>query len=442
MTQHSIVFIVLDTVRRDRLSVYNDDIEFTDHLDAFADEAAVYENAVAQAPWTLPSHASMFTGAYPWEHGATQQNLYLETDSDLLAERFQDAGYRTMLASYNVYLSSDFGIVDGFDTVENFGADLVPDVVQRLWNRIIVSNRFAWLKRHINRAANRLFHSRFNEVANPAAVVDRSRAFIADAAADDANFFLFVNFMEAHEPYFPSESYRDRHAPDVAPDEIEQDPGRIISSGEGAYDALSTLYDASVDELDDAVGDLLAVIDDLDDEPIVIICADHGQLLGEDGMYGHQFSVAEELVHVPLLVRGPGIDAGRTAEQLELRQLYDAIPRWAGLTVAEPPVETADIALGGYAFPDLASKTLTAAARERYYQQLRFGRRNGKKLTETTRSAGDPEQETIDLVTGTTVAPDDALVDAVTDIGTAEAGTSIAEKDEQVKDRLEDLGYM
>jgi len=228
----------------------------------------------------------------------------------------------------------------------------------------------------------------------------------------------------------------------VAPDEIEQDPGRIISSGEGAYDALSTLYDASVDELDDAVGDLLAVIDDLDDEPIVIICADHGQLLGEDGMYGHQFSVAEELVHVPLLVRGPGIDAGRTAEQLELRQLYDAIPRWAGLTVAEPPVETADIALGGYAFPDLASKTLTAAARERYYQQLRFGRRNGKKLTETTRSAGDPEQETIDLVTGTTVAPDDALVDAVTDIGTAEAGTSIAEKDEQVKDRLEDLGYM
>ena len=91
----NVLFVVMDTVRKDHLTPYGYDRPTTPTLEAFAGEALVYEEAVAQAPWTLPVHASMFTGLYPAGHTATQEAPYLPEDVGTLAEALSAAGYAT-----------------------------------------------------------------------------------------------------------------------------------------------------------------------------------------------------------------------------------------------------------------------------------------------------------------------------------------------------------
>jgi arylsulfatase A-like enzyme len=123
----NIAVIVLDTLRRDKVSVYNDDVDFTENLERFSSNSAVYENAVAQGPWTLPSHASIFTGEYPWKHNATQETLYLEDEFKQLPEIFSEKGYSTGAFSDNPWISSSSGLERGFDQLENY----LPDVVEK-----------------------------------------------------------------------------------------------------------------------------------------------------------------------------------------------------------------------------------------------------------------------------------------------------------------------
>jgi arylsulfatase A-like enzyme len=88
----NVLFVVMDTVRKSHLSVYGDDRPTTPNLADFADEARVFEQAVAPAPWTLPVHASLFTGLYPTQHGATQEDPYLD-GATTLAESLSAADY-------------------------------------------------------------------------------------------------------------------------------------------------------------------------------------------------------------------------------------------------------------------------------------------------------------------------------------------------------------
>src|SRR6056297_2959867 len=92
--QRNVLFVILDTVRKDRLGPYGADRGTTPTLSRFAAEATVFESAVAPAPWTLPVHASLFTGRYPSEHGATQERPYLD-DATTLAATLSAAGYET-----------------------------------------------------------------------------------------------------------------------------------------------------------------------------------------------------------------------------------------------------------------------------------------------------------------------------------------------------------
>lgn len=434
----NVVLIVLDTVRRDALSVYNDDVEWTENLEGFAEEALVFEEAVAQAPWTLPSHASIFTGMYPWEHGAHQRNVFLEPGNKTLAEVFGDEGYETAAVSYNAYFSPELGLVDGFDRVETFSSatsELLPDRVMKWWHRTVTSDAFENLKSLINRLGNRFVSSGYAEVSDPEAVTEYAKEFAENA---DGKFFMVANYMEAHEPYYPDEKYRKRHAPEVDPSEVCHDPARHLSGDvEADFESIRKLYNASVDQVDDAVGELIESLDL--EETAVIVCSDHGQLLGEDGMYGHQFSVAEELVHVPLIAHVPGKDSGRTGEQLELRQLYWKLQQWAGFDVETEDVDTA---LGGYELPDLASKTLKSNVREKYYRSFRFARRPGKKLVETSDAEGDAGLKMIDLETGEEIEVDPGMERRIRETEDSESGKMLEDQDEEVKERLEKLGYL
>ena len=438
----NVVLVVLDSVRRDRLGPYAPDVGFTETIDRFATEATVYHDAVAQAPWTLPSHASVFTGEYPWDHGATQRDPRLDSTGKTLAERFRRAGYRTACLTPNPWVSPYAGLTDGFETVDNFLGPSVPfddRVVGRLldWLSTTGNDR---LKRGLVDLADTLFERlarhRRGDVSESEQVLARAQEFIAG----DDPFFLFCNLMDAHEPYYPPESYRRRHAPDVDPSETCQIPSKHLRGDENAdFDAVGKLYDASVDYLDDTLAGLFEALEDagVKKETVVAVTADHGQALGEKGLYGHQYGVVEPLVSVPLLIRDPSGGLESVDRQVELRELYSLLPGLAGVRSEYTP--GTERALGGYAFPDLVIKQIPDDLRDRYYRMFRFARGDGRRLTRAVGPDGTTD-EMHDLGTDDQVPIDPDFSRVLDEVGRAETGST--DVDAPVEDRLEELGYL
>lgn len=428
----NVVFIVLDSLRKDRLGAYNEEVDFTDNIDDFAGEASVFSDVVAQAPWTLPSHASMFTGEYPWRHGATQRNLELETEKELLAEKFSDEGYDTACFSTNGFLNTHSGLVDGFDRVENLD----------LGDRFEFFDKFmdkaeAWmmqgesrLKKKLLRIGDRIFHYWNSETRETEEILGRGEEFIEGSES----FFLFMNLMDAHEPYFPPGEYLEKHG---ATKKICQDASEFYAGKEADFEEISRHYDASVDYMDDCLGEFFDFLREkgLWEDTLIVVTADHGQMLGEEDHYGHQYSVHEKLVSVPLMVKG----AESSKNQVELRELYELIPGWVG--IREGKTQGTEVALGGYDFPDMQVNRIPEGQRERLYRRFKFARTNDRKSVETKKEDGEKTVKTFDLESGEEVE-DGELEEELqkADYGSS-SGESIDEKDEEIKEKLEALGY-
>lgn len=434
----NVLFVVLDSLRRDRISVYNDDVDFTDNLEELSREAKVYSEAVANAPWTFPSHASMFTGMYPWEHGATQRNLKLDVDRELLAERFRDEGYRTACISTNAWLSGRFGLSEGFEQVENLsstGFSGLLSKARRKLDRWLSSAGNERLKRTIVRVGNHVFHywlggSRTEEI------VEKSKAFMDSG---DEPFFLFLNLMDAHEPYFPPQEYLDRHdCPD--PSDICQNPTDFYAGRVDAdFKAISRVYDASVDYMDDQLGHLFEALERSGswDDTVVVVVADHGQLLGENGMYGHQYSVAEELVHVPMMVKAG--ETGEMVEQVELREIYDILLSETGLQ--EDYSEGTKYAMGGYEFPDVQRPRIPKEKWSELYRRHHFARTLNGKAVRSEDEDGDTELVFEGFVGEPAEDERRTMREKLDSIGEGEKGQQLDEKDEEIQRKLQDLGY-
>jgi choline-sulfatase len=439
------VFIVLDTVRKDRISVYNNEIDFTQNIEEFAKESTVFQDAVSQAPWTLPSHASMFTGQYPWEHNATQKQLYIETDKEILPKKFENEGYSTACFTSNTWISNHTGMADGFQEIDNFFGilpnDLMPDQAERVW-KWLNHGRGEWLMNKLLGIGEKIhwMTAGMNSSTKTPQVINKAENFVEDNRDDD--FFLFLNFMDAHLPYYPPEEYREKHAPDVDPKEICQEAHRHNGDIEEAdFEASSRLYNAEMDFLDDQLGILFDYFEEegLMEETVFILVSDHGENLGEDNMFGHQFSVSEKLVSVPLMIRAPSLEEDEIEEQIELRQLYNIIPNLAGFEDRELEFE-GNKALGGYQRPKLDLRTIPDDKTSKFDKKLSFVRGEGKKLI---RSETDekPEDTMIDIETGEETEIDEDFSKLVDSIGEAEEGSTDIEE-EEVKERLEELGYI
>ena len=337
----NVLFVVLDTVRRDRLGPYGYDRPTTPAIDAFAETATVVEEAVAPAPWTLPVHASMFTGRYPSEHGADQQRPYLRTDQTL-AGALAATGMHTACFSSNAWITPYTGVTQGFAEVDNFFEVLPGGIggtpLRWVWEQLHQRPRLRTVAQQLVAFGNRI-HERTargdrGSSKTPAAV---ERA-VATMQREDS-WFVFLNLMDAHLPYHPPEPFRSRFAPAVDPDAVCQN-SKEYNAGVRAIDAaewaaLGGLYDAAIASMDAAVGQLLTAADAHSAEPpIVVIAADHGELLGEHELFGHEFAVYDPLVHVPLLIRHPELSAGRFEGTVELLDLYHTL-------LADRPVDAA-----------------------------------------------------------------------------------------------------
>lgn len=297
-----VVLITLDTTRADRLGAYGYPKATTPAIDAFAADALVFDRAWSTSSWTLPAHASMFTGLHPTSHGAhfargtgtAELSRALDPQPErlraliermranalreaavTLAELLRDAGYATAAFAGGPWLASEFGLLQGYDTRD---AD-----VKEL---------------HGRRAAE---------------LTDRAIAWLGTVEAGTP-VHLLVNYFDPHAPYDPPGD------------------GRGAGAGTTKGDSVAK-YDREIRYMDRHVGRLLETLRDIGrfDDALILLVGDHGELLGEYGAYGHAESLYEELVRVPLIVRFPG---GREAGGREAApfSLVDLLPLVAAET--------------------------------------------------------------------------------------------------------------
>jgi len=450
---NNVVFLVLDSLRKDRLSVYNDEIEFTDNLQALADDAIVFDDAITQAPWTLPSHGSMFTGCYPWEHGTTHARSYFDGSKELFLSEFTDAGYDTAAVTSNIWITPHKGMTAEFDEVENFLGTADNSLSQRIGK---LSTRLydalgTLPKRVLGRQLDRAFRLfGVDDSCKSEETIRTVESFLADQPATDP-FFLYVNLMEPHEPYHPPADYLDTHGVDDTTG-IPQRQKDLFTMDDPDFENLRRSYDASVDYTDDLVGritDSLAA-NGLADDTVVVVLSDHGQALGEnDGLFGHQFTTIDPVIETVLFVDHPDLDGDRQADPFELRRLAELVPYYAGLA-PEPDDIFADTVRGGCQFPENFTGFIPSDAWDDYYRKHRYLIRDGVVVRKSVDDDGDARYRATDRKTGESIAVPAELRAAIDEIDAGEtasaADTSGGEPsetavDEELEDRLEALGY-
>lgn len=323
----NIALLVLDTLRKDAVSPYTANIEYTPHLESFAETAVTFENAVAQSPWSFPSQTSILTGQYPWTHGGSQRRPYLDNRDRLLQHQLADWGYKTGGIHQNTWLIPATGVMRGFDTVAT-PADgsrwLGP-----LWCRLdAVPGSNAVRKRIVRGLSTLQLRQTIDKKSDGQELLAETDQFLGTVEED---FFLYANVLTAHYPYNPPEPYRSAHDITTTCGDLKSRPleygGPVLESERATVEKM---YRGEVAYLDAIFGALLDQLarHDHDEETVVIVCADHGEHLGENQLLGHHFSVGEPVTDVPLFVHVPDGDTGVITEMTELRDLYNWIEEW------------------------------------------------------------------------------------------------------------------
>ncbi len=372
-----IVVIVLDTTRLDRLGMYGYTRDTTPHLDAWSQKARIYDQFRADGPWSLPSHASLFTGKWPIAHGAhgvplsvAEQASPLAAGTPTVARALRAAGYRTVgIAANKAFLDSSWGLNQGFDV---------------------------WLCDDITKGSD-------GSVAPSADRVERM-AQQALAKPRDGGLFLFLNFMDPHTPWTPRRGYvrePDKIRKNTLPggDAWQRATERLMQDHEATPETLaswSEAYDGELRFMDEQLGALLDALPSLgiDDNDYVFILSDHGEYLGEHHLVEHSKDVYETVTHVPLLIRGPGYAAGRDATPLQHHDIASLILAAAGLP---PLANSASTATAGVQVTESYYARKKELANPKLAAQFNRIRRAFVQYPHALILGGDGSQEAYDL---------------------------------------------
>jgi len=300
-----VLIVVLDTVRADHVGVYGYERETTPNLDSIAADGVVFADATAPATWSLPSHASLFTGVFPATHGAHSEHRALSHDGPpTLAEVLAGHGYETRCFTANAWFSDELGLVRGFRHTDE------------AWR----SGRAGQSRFFALRLLDRLGFGADDNGGG--AVVEDFEAWADAAPVDGPPTFAFVNLIEAHFPYHqvPAEHlarFTDRDESELRALSLalmEAQFGGEPPDPERARGPATDMYDAGVHYADHLLGRLVDALRRRGtlDQTIVVVLSDHGELLGEHGAFGHGASLHREETRVPLVVRYPSALAAGT----------------------------------------------------------------------------------------------------------------------------------
>lgn len=379
--QPDIILMVLDTQRADRLSCYGYPFGTSPHLDSFAEEAALFSRAVAPGQWTIPTHASIFTGLYPSQHTVDQMDSVLPTAVTTLAERLTNAGYFTAGFSHNPLIGMVANGLDrGFQSFSNFnylGAGLLsvnlssPSRSGGVTTRLRATARFlvaetlgysqktpldvfapfslpVWKKFLHWRRASKV--AKVEDSLRMASELFLNR----EGTSSGQPIFAFINLMGTHVPYDPPRWALQKFLADntsyAKAQKLLQQSNSLQADVRNWLDmplpesdfktVLDAVYDAEVAEQDAQIGrflEQLRLSKNWQDTMMVVV-ADHGDHLGDKNRVNHAFGVSEALVHVPLLIRDPTgcLPKGQTVDStVSTRRLFHTILQVAKTAVSD-----------------------------------------------------------------------------------------------------------
>ena len=330
----NVLLLVLDTVRAKNLGLYGYGRATSPNIDRLAGTGVTFAEAHSTAPWTLPSHAGMFTGRWPGElfHYHEQK---LDPSVPTLAGYLGRNGYATAgFVANTFYCNSGFGLSSGFDHYEDF------DKISRVSPTEIFRNA------EVGRRLIALVGDEQVAKSVERKDADRINADFLKWLPERSGrpFFAFLNYMDAHAPYAPPAGGRHFGLRATTPSDVEAmakwHEREFIPDDPRTTELAVDAYDDCIAHLDGALGRLFDELGrrKLLDDTLVIVTADHGEEIGEHRLVGHGRSLYRDELHVPLLVIRPGrVPSGRIVpEPVSLRDLPATVVELLGLADGSP----------------------------------------------------------------------------------------------------------
>ncbi|UCF37625.1 MAG: sulfatase-like hydrolase/transferase [Acidobacteriota bacterium] len=287
----NVLLVTIDTLRADYLSCYGNKVVSTPNIDALAERGVLFEQAVVQVPLTLPSHASILTGAYPRVHGVRDiGGFVLDQRIPTIASIASDAGMETGAFVGAAVLDNRFQLARGFDTyVDDMTApsedEKLPGVIAEVRAKLVSDRAIEWL---------------------------RGRLKAGVGKEPGQRFFMWAHYYDPHRPFDPPEPYKSRYRDD-------------LYAGESAY-------------TDAEVGRLLDFLKEqgLEDSTLVVLLSDHGESLGEHGEFTHGVFLYDSTMHVPMIMAGPRVKPGqRVKQQVRSIDVMPTIASYLGLSAGD-----------------------------------------------------------------------------------------------------------
>ena len=337
-----VLWIVMDTVRADRMSCYGYDKTTTPFLNTWAERSIVFEKAIANGIWTVPSHASMFTGLSVRQHGLGRDRTRLDDKFTTVAEVLSEDGYVTASFSNNPWISSQSRLSAGFETTR---------VVYYLRHLSRFSLEFALESWGITPPV-RWFDRDFGGAMTNYMIAEWLDIYVNG----NAPLFLYVNYMEAHLPYAVPQTYQRMFMTD---EQVERSYqlrynafGPIVDVMDKRFnfergsflnrfdrEVLKRQYESGIRYVDERVRELIGMFQQrgILEDTLVIIVSDHGEYLDTHGLWSHRFLAYNDLTHVVLMIREPGrTDGLRIDTPVQPSDLFSTVLQFAGSAFDRP----------------------------------------------------------------------------------------------------------
>jgi len=307
----NIILISIDSLRPDHLGCYGYGRETSPTIDRLAREGALFETAVSTTSWTLPAHAALFTALADSVHFCNDDQKWLDGSRFTLAESLKAAGYATAGFYSGPYLHPSFGFAQGFDFYKDCTSYSARSI-DLIKEEKFVGGEHNLLNQDLMRAAH---EARTNPI-----VLDAVKEWLGTSPRRP--FFLFIHLWDVHYDYVAPPEYVRRFAPDYQGPVDGRNVLKAMRKPANWSDAdvkhLEALYDAEIRYTDDTLGEILAEIDrrGLKETSIIAVTADHGEAFYEHGHHGHRWTLYDEEIRIPLVIRCPaGVSAGRRIQR-------------------------------------------------------------------------------------------------------------------------------
>jgi arylsulfatase A-like enzyme len=347
----NLVLAVVDTARADVLSP-----ERLPGVRHIAAEGTMFRRAISAAPWTLPAHGSLFSGLLPFEHGLTGDVAVVDGRPrsvghviESLADRWLSsalmrAGYRTFGASANPWIAAAMGWGSGFERFVDVWNERSPRF--QVGSAPRKRSRTAWLPEPLARrvrSAYRVTRAVLGtEDSGAARSISAFRQWLG-TSRPRAPYFAFFNFMEAHAPYLPPRAFGSRSLPGrAAASRLNSRLTNefVVRFNVGLEDLpehdlslLRDLYGGEVEYLDVRLANLAEEVGLANGDTVLVVVGDHGEHLGERHLLGHQASLSDRLLWVPLMVAGPPdlVPRGEVGDTVSTKDVCGTLLQLAGI---------------------------------------------------------------------------------------------------------------